>query len=207
MAELTLTQFVSLDGAVQGPGGPEEDTSGGFDVGGWVVPYGDESLWGWISDCFGRADGFLLGRKTYENFASHWPYVSDEEDPVVAKRLNSLPKYVASRTLGSVGWHNTTLLSGDIAEEVAELKRKPGRELQIHGSGALAQTLTQHELIDEYRLLVYPVVLGKGKRLFEEGTPPTAMQLTESKTSSTGVALHVYRPEGRPAFGSYALDQ
>jgi dihydrofolate reductase len=207
MAEVTLTQFLSLDGVVQGPGGPEEDTSGDFDLGGWVVPYVQEEMVAWVSEFFAQADGFLLGRRTYEIFAAYWPHVSDEDDPVVAKRLNSLPKYVASRTLGSADWHNSTLLGADVAKEVAELKRQPGRELQIHGSSGLAQTLMAHELIDEYRLIVYPVVLGKGKRLFADGALPTAMKLTRTETSVQGLALHVYRPQGRPTFGSFDLDQ
>jgi dihydrofolate reductase len=206
MTNVIVTTFLSLDGVMQGPGGPEEDRSGGFDHGGWLVPYADDDMGRLVVDWIAAADGFLLGRKTYEIFAAHWPHVTDEHDPV-ATRLNSLPKYVASRTLDKVEWNNSTLLKGDVAEEVARLKRQPGEELQVHGSGDLVQTLMEHDLVDEYRLWFYPVVLGRGKRLFKDGTVPTALRLVNTRTTSTGVAIHTYRPAGKPVYGSFALEQ
>lgn len=204
--KLTMTTFLSVDGVMQGPGGPEEDPRDGFDKGGWLVPYADEDMGTFVGEWFAAADGFVLGRRTYEIFAAHWPRVTDENDPV-ASRLNSLPKYVASTTLDKVEWNNSTLISANVAEEVAKLKQQPGNELQIHGSGALARTLMEHDLIDEYRLWIYPVVVGGGRRLFEDGGTPSALRLVDTKTTSTGVVIHVYRPAGPPEYGTFALDQ
>ena len=202
---LTLTMFLTLDGVVQAPGGPDEDPSGGFVHGGWLVPYADDDMAQAMAGFFEDADAFLLGRRTYEIFAAFWPKVTDPGDPI-AGPLNRLPKYVASRTLEEVSWQGTTLLKGDVATEVAELKRRPGRELQIHGSGGLAQTLMRHGLVDEYRLLTYPVVLGEGKRLFADGAMPVALDVVDRKTTSTGVSIDVYRPAGEPTYGSFELD-
>lgn len=203
---VTLTTFLSLDGVMQGPGAPDEDRSGGFEQGGWLVPYADEDMGRFVDDWFAAAEAFLLGRKTYEIFAAYWPQVTDENNPVATK-LNSLPKYVASKTLDEVEWNGSTLIKGDVAEEVANLKRQPGQELQVHGSGDLAQTLMQHGLVDEYRLWFYPVVLGSGKRLFGDGSVPAALKLVGTKTTGTGVVIHVYQPAGKPAYGSFALEQ
>jgi dihydrofolate reductase len=203
---LTLTMFQTMDGVVQAPGGPNEDPSGGFEHGGWLVPYADEDMARAMTGFFEEADAFLLGRRTYEIFAGAWPKVTDPDDPI-AGPLNRLPKYVASRTLDEVSWEGSTLLRGDVASEVAELKRQPGRELQVHGSGGLAQTLMQHDLVDEYRLLTFPVVLGTGKRLFADGAKPTALNVVDRRTTSAGVSIDVYTPAGEPTYGSFELDE
>ena len=200
---LTLTTFLSLDGVMQGPGGPNEDPSAGFTQGGWMVPYADEAMERFVTDWFAAADAFLLGRITYEIMAAYWPQVTDEDE--VAGKLNGLPKYVVSKTLDKVTWNNSTQIKGDPVEEVIKLKSQAGRELQVHGSGKLAQALIQHDLIDEYRLWLHPVVLGSGKRLFPEGRPPVALKLIETKTTGTGVVIHVYQPAGKPGLGSFAL--
>jgi dihydrofolate reductase len=203
---LTLHTFLTLDGVLQAPGGPDEDRDGGFPYGGWSFPYGDQDFGTAVSGWFDHASAFLLGRRTYEIFAGHWPLVTDPGDPVASK-LNALPKYVASTTLTSADWHNTTLIgSGDLAAEVAKLKEQPGRELQVHGSGGLAQTLIARDLIDEYRLLTFPVHLGAGKKLFRDGLRAGALRLVGSTTTSTGVVIARYEPDGAPRQGSYALD-
>lgn len=203
---LTLTTFVTLDGVMQAPGGPEEDRTGGFEQGGWLVPYADDDMGQAMTGFFEEADAFLLGRRTYEIFAGFWPKVTDPNDPI-AGRLNNLPKYVPTRTLEEASWAGTTLLKGDLAEEVTELKAKPGRELQVHGSGVLAQALMQHGLVDEYRLLTYPVILGAGRRLFADGAKPAALRLVDHRTTSTGVSIDVYQTVGDPTYGSFALDE
>src|SRR5918999_309820 len=201
---LTLTTFLTLDGVMQAPGGPTEDPSDGFEYGGWLVPYADEDMGEAMAGWFEEADAFLLGRRTYEISAGAWPKVTDPDDPF-ASRLNRLPKHVASRTLNEVTWSGSTLIDGDVVEAVAELKRRPGRELQVHGSGNLAQTLIKHGLVDEYRLLVYPVVLGAGRRLFADGARPEALRLLHTRTTSTGVMVAAYEAAGEPAFGSFEL--
>lgn len=203
--ELTLTTFLTLDGVYQGPGGPDEDTTGGFTSGGWSVPYGDEGFGAFVTESFSRADAFLLGRHTYEIFAAHWPRVTDPADPV-ATRLNSLPKYVAaSRELPQ--WAGTERLGPDTVAEVRALKERPGRELQIHGSGALAGSLLGAGLIDTLHLLTFPVALGRGKRLFSDTTLPTAYRLVRTHPTEAGVVISTYAYEGEPAYGSYALPQ
>ncbi|SCK07211.1 dihydrofolate reductase family protein [Streptomyces sp. WMMB 322] len=206
MTTLSLTTFVSVDGVMQAPGGPAEDPSGGFEQGGWVVPHIDDDMGAFIAKTFAEAGGFVLGRRTYEIFASYWPGVTDPDDPVAAK-LNSCPKYVASTTLKSAGWYNTTLLRENVPEQVAALKQQHqgGGELQIHGSGVLAQSLMAHDLVDLFRLLTFPVVLGNGRRLFAEGTRPMGMTLTESTTTGTGIAIHTYERTGPPEYGDFAL--
>ena len=201
---LTITTFVSLDGVMQAPGGPEEDRSNGFEYGGWLVPFVDEDMNRYVSEWFAQAGAFLFGRKTYEIMAAYWPRVTDENDPV-AGPMNRLPKYVASGTLDRLDWANSHLITGDVVEEVTKLKQQPGGELQVHGSGELARTLIDHNLIDEYRLWIYPVVLGAGKRLFAEGVTPTALRLVDTRATSTGVAVHSYQPTGKPTVGSFGL--
>jgi len=203
---LTVTSHLTLDGVMQSNGKPEPELNDGFEQGGWQVPYFDEDAARFAADWIAAADAFLLGRRTYELFAEHWSQVTDPNDPF-ATRLNGLPKYVVSATLDRVEWNNSILLHGDVFEEVAELKRQPGNELQVHGSGTLIRTLMEHDLVDEYRLLIHPVVLGNGKRLFADGTTPTALTLIDTKTTSRGVVVHVYQPAGKPEYGSVALER
>jgi dihydrofolate reductase len=204
---LTLHTFLTLDGVLQAPGGPEEDASDGFEHGGWSVPYGDEDdganpMEAW----FEQADAFLLGRRTYEIFAGFWPQAKGTEmDGPIAEKLNTLPKYVASTTLTSVEWENAQLISGDVADAVRKLKEQPGGELQVHGSGALATYLIDQGLVDEFRLLTYPVYLGTGKRLFADGVRPGALRMVSSSTTSSGVIIATYEAAGVPTYGSYAL--
>ena len=197
---LSITTFLSVDGVMQGPGSPDEDRSEGFDRGGWLVPLFDEATGQFITEIFDKADAFLLGRRTYEIFAGYWPKVTDPTDPV-ASRLNGLPKYVVSSHLRSADWQNSTIVKGDIAAEVARLKGMPGRELQVHGSGTLARTLLENDLVDEWRLLVFPVIVGAGRRLFPDLGVATGLRVVESRTTPSGVAIHVYQPTGRPEFG------
>jgi dihydrofolate reductase len=205
MSKLVVSAFVTLDGVMQGPGGPDEDLADGFEHGGWSVPYADEDMGEIMIGQFAGIEAFLLGRKTYEIFAAHWPHFTDEDDPVAGK-LNAAPKYVASRTLGEVTWNNAHLLKGDAAEAVSELKRQVAGEINVQGSSNLIQTLQQHDLVDEYRLLVDPVVLGTGKRLFAEGTAPAAMRLTSVRPTSTGAVFCTYERAGRPSYGSFDLE-
>ncbi|KPH98461.1 bifunctional deaminase-reductase domain protein [Actinobacteria bacterium OK074] len=202
MGRLTLTTFVTLDGVMQAPGGPEEDPGGGFTHGGWSFPYDDEDFGRFAVENFERADAFLLGRRTYDIFAGYWPKVTDPDNPIATK-LNGLPKYVPSATLTDPSWAHTTVLRGDLAKEVTELKERTGRELQIHGSGALALSLLALDLVDTVHLLTFPVVLGSGRRLFAEGTVPTAFHHRAARLTSTGVAIHTYDLKGRPTYGSY----
>jgi dihydrofolate reductase len=203
MGKLSLTQFVTLDGVYQAPGGPDEDPGGGFEHGGWSVPYGDEDFGAFMDEVFARPAAFLLGRRTYEIFAGYWPKQTDPADPVASK-LNALPKYVASTTLTSADWSGTTVLGGDLVKEVAALKERTDGEVQMHGSGRLAQSLMAHDLIDTVHLLVFPVVLGTGMRLFTDGARPTAFRHAGARTTGAGVAIHTYELAGRPEYGSYA---
>ncbi|TLS43792.1 dihydrofolate reductase [Streptomyces montanus] len=204
MGKLTLTSFVTLDGVYQAPGGPNEDPSGGFGHGGWSVPYGDEDFGRFMIEVFDHAGAFLLGRRTYEIFASHWPRVTDPADPIASK-LNSLPKYVASSTLTQPDWANTRVIGGDLLKEVTALKEDTDGELQVHGSGALAQSLLALDLVDTVHLLSFPVVLGTGRRLFAEGGLPTAFRHAGARVTGKGVAIHTYELAGRPEYGSYEL--
>ena len=203
---LTVTTFITLDGVYQAPGGPGEDDEGGFRHGGWSFPYAEEDFGAAMTGWFGKADAFLLGRKTYDIFASHWPKVTDPADPI-ASRLNALPKYVVSGSQRSFDWHNSRLVTGDVPAEIAELKQQPGNELQVHGSGHLVHTLIRHGLADEYRLLVFPIILGTGKRLFPDGDIAAALRLTDTKASGKGVQILIYEPAGPVQYGSFALDE
>ncbi len=187
---LTLLQFLSLDGVTQGPGAPDEDTTGGFTGGGWFAPHLDDVFLRMVTGWVREADGFLFGRRTYENFARDWPKATDPDDEI-ARQLNSRPKYVASRTLRTGDWAPTTVLSGDVAARVADLKRRPGRELQIHGSARLAQSLLAAALIDELRLVIAPVVVGAGRRLFPDGGTPAGLRLTHNESTPSGLAIGV----------------
>jgi dihydrofolate reductase len=202
--QLTLTTFLSVDGVMQGPGGPNEDRSDGFDRGGWLVPHFDEDMGEFMGEVFDKADAFLLGRRTYDIFAASWPKVTDPDDPI-AGRLNTLPKYVASRTVDSANWHNTTIIKGDVAAEVTRLKEQLGRELQVHGSGTLARTLIANDLIDEFRVIISPVIVGAGRRLFADAGVATGLRLVDSRTTGSGTAIHVYQRTGRPEFGEVEL--
>jgi dihydrofolate reductase len=197
--QLTSTIFLSVDGVYQGPGGPNEDRSGGFDRGGWLAPHFDEETGRFMMEIFEAPDAFLLGRRTYEIFAGYWPSVTDPNDPI-ANSLNNLPKYVASTTLKDPQWKDTTVLEGDLASAVRELKRREGRELQVHGSGQIVRFLLDHDLLDRLNLLVFPVIVGAGRRLFPENGLATALALDESRTTPSGVTMSVYRPTGRAEF-------
>jgi dihydrofolate reductase len=205
MRRLVVGTFLTVDGVMQAPGGSDEDREGGFKHGGWSVNYWDETMGQIIVESTLQADALLLGRKTYDIFAAHWPHVGDH-DPIAAK-LNSMPKYVASRTLDNVTWNNSTLIQGDVSKAVAELKEQSGGEIQVTGSGDLIQTLIEHDLVDEYRLWVFPVVLGEGKRLFSTGAVPAALNLVDTKTSSTGVAIHTYERAGAIQYGTFEVDK
>ncbi|RCG24025.1 dihydrofolate reductase [Sphaerisporangium album] len=191
--KLTLTAFLSLDGVMQAPGQPDEDREGGFELGGWLIPHADEDMGTFIGESFKEADAFLFGRKTYQIFAAHWPNVVDDSDPA-STQLNKCPKYVVSETLDTADWAGTTILKGNFVEEIIRLKNEPGNELQVHGSGVLARMLIEHGLVDEYRLWFFPVFLGKGKRLFEGGDGLATLSLVETKKTSTGAVVHIYRP-------------
>lgn len=199
---LVLMQFMSLDGVTQGPGAPDEDTTGGFARGGWFVPYVDEAFLAQAGEWTARADAFLFGRRTYEAFAGHWPSVRDPGDAIAAA-LNGLPKYVASNHLAEAGWGPGEVLSGDVAARVAQLKALPGRELQVHGSTTLGRFLLACGLVDELRLAVAPVVVGEGRRLFPAEGEAMALQPVASATMPSGIALLSYAPAGAPWYGSY----
>ncbi|NNH74313.1 dihydrofolate reductase [Nocardia uniformis] len=201
--ELSVTTFITLDGVYQAPGGPEEDPGGGFTHGGWSVPFGDDAFGEFMISVFDRVDAFLLGRRTYEIFAGYWPEHDDPADPI-AHKLNSLPKYVATRTLDQADWFGSELLHGDLVKEVTELKARPGHELQVHGSGDLVHTLLANGLVDTLNILTFPVILGSGKRLFVEGAQPTGLALTESRTTPAGVIIGTYRKQGAPVYGDYS---
>ncbi len=200
MRRLIVSTFVTLDGVMQAPGGPGEDDSGGFTHGGWSVNYWDEMMGKVMSEAMSAPFDLVLGRRTYDIFAAYWPTADDEG----AKPLNDATKYVASRSRPTLDWDRSVLIEGDVADGVAALKREDGPELQVHGSGNLIQTLLRTGLVDEYRLWVFPVLLGSGKRLFSDGTVPAGLKLVDSKVSTTGVVIGTYRPAGSLVTGSFA---
>ena len=202
MRKLIASTFASLDGIMQAPGGPDEDPTGGFALGGWMFGFADESMDISDSGFDGKDRELLLGRRTYEIFEAYWPYQPDD-DPV-ARTLNAAKKHVASRTLTALRWNNSTLLDGDVVPAIIALKSRPGPDLQIIGSGCLIQTLQAASLIDEYNVWTFPVVLGRGKRLFSETAKPSALRLVRSQVSTTGVVMSTYVPGGDIEPGSFA---
>ena len=205
MRKVIAAVFVSADGVMQAPGGPEEDPSGGFRYGGWVAPYFDEAVGEAVGGIFSRPFDLLLGRKTYEIFAAHWPYAEDGPDADIAKPFNSARKYVAASSRTPLTWNNSVAIH-DPAADVARLKAEDGPDLVIQGSSVLVQTLLAADLIDEYNLLVFPIVLGSGKRFFGVGTRGKALKLERSRTSSTGVTISTYAVAGDAQTGSFALE-
>jgi dihydrofolate reductase len=204
MRELILNTFLTLDGVMQAPGGPEEDGSGGFAHGGWSVSYWDEVMGQVMGEATSRPFDMVLGRKTYDIMAAYWPHAPEEEG---AKIFNDATKYVASRGRPTLEWQNSVLIEGDAAEGIAALKQEEGPELQVHGSGDLIQTLLAQDLVDRYRLWIFPVVIGSGKRLFAEGAVPSGLRLVGSKVSTTGVIMATYEPAGGIEVGSFALEE
>jgi dihydrofolate reductase len=196
--KLTTITHVSVDGVMQGLGGPDEDRRGGFERGGWALPLLDDEGATFVNQVFERADAFLFGRRTYEIFAGYWGVMADQHP--IAAALNARPKYVASTTLAEPRWADTTVLSGDVAAAIGDLKAKPAGELQVHGSGNLVRWLLDNHLVDEITLLTYPVVVGQGTRLFPDTGPDMALDLVDSRTTPKGVAIQVYRPAGRPQY-------
>ena len=199
--KLTTTTLVSVDGVMQGNGGPDEDRSGGFERGGWAMGLFDSEAMAFVYEVYQRADAFLFGRRTYEIFAGYWGVREDLEHPIVGA-LNTQPKYVASNTLTEPRWANTTVLSGDVAAAIGELKAKPAGELQVHGSGALTRWLLENDVVDEMNLLIVPVVVGQGTRLFPDTGPDIALDLVDSRATPKGVTIQVYRPTGRPQYAT-----
>jgi dihydrofolate reductase len=193
--KLVVNEFLTLDGVMQSPGYPDEDPSGGFEYGGWQMPLFDDVARDALVEGMEATDALLLGRRTYEIFAAYWP--TAENDPL-ADRMNGYRKYVVSTTLEEpLAWVNSTLIKGDATEEIGKLKEDPGKDLQVIGSGGLVQTLAENDLVDQYRLMINPLILGKGLRLFREGIKKTDLQLVDSKVSGTGVLIVTYEPAKR----------
>jgi dihydrofolate reductase len=204
MRKVVAAAFVSLDGVMQAPGGPPEDPTGGFTLGGWTVHYWDEPMGQFMGEMFSNSFDLLLGRKTYEIFAAHWPFVG-ADDPI-AKRFNAVTKYVATSSTEPLTWTNSVALRGDIAAAVARMKQEDGPTLLTQGSSVLLQTLLAHDLIDEFRLLIFPLVLGPGKRLFGQGAKPGALKLAATTVSTTGVVMSIYERAGAISTGSFELE-
>jgi len=194
MQKLVVNTFLTLDGVMQAPGDPQEDTEGGFTHGGWQIPYFDDDAGKIMDKNIAATEALLLGRKTYQIFAAYWP--TAPTDDTIAKKFNHIPKYVVSTTLDKAEWNNSTLIRSNIPEEIAKLKQKPGSGvLSVTGSGKLAQTLIKQNLVDEYELWIHPLVLGSGKRLFEDVVIPSNLKLMESKTTGSGVLILTYQPD------------
>ena len=198
MKKIIVLTFVTLDGVMQGPGGPTEDPSGNFTYGGWTVPYFDEFLGNVMTEQMSHPFDLLLGRKTFEVFASYWPHHPDE-----GPGINNATKYVASNTLTSHEWKKSVFLSGNVVDEIKKLKQEEGPDLQVHGSAQLIQTLLEHNLVDEFWLKIFPVTLGMGKRLFDKGTIPASYALVDSKTSPSGVIIATLKRAGEVKTGSF----
>jgi dihydrofolate reductase len=197
MRKVIVDEWMTLDGVVQAPGHAEEDTDGGFMHGGWHMPYFDDISRTWVVQGYADVGGFLLGRRTFEILGSYWP-TAPEEEQVIAQPLNSLPKYVASRTLTEpLAWQNSHVLQGDVAEAVAALRDQDGKDLRVIGSADLLQTLIEHDLVDEFRLMIDPLVVGGGKRLFRDGGPRRPLRLVDSQTTTTGAILTTYATADR----------
>jgi dihydrofolate reductase len=207
--KLTTITHVSVDGVMQGLGGQDEDRRGGFERGGWAIPLFYDEAATFLDQVFERADAFLFGRRTYEIFAGSWgtgSWGANEGNNPISVALNTRPKYVASTTLTDPQWANTTVLSGDVAAGIGEVKAKPAGELQVHGSGALIRWLLENDLVDEITLLTYPVIIGQGTRLFADAGADTALELVESRPTPSGVTIQVYRPAGRPQYATATAD-
>jgi dihydrofolate reductase len=204
MRRLIVATFTSLDGVMQAPGGPKEDPTGGFSFGGWTAPHFDEALGGAMGEIFGRPFDLLLGRKTYNIFAAHWPHVTDPNDPI-AGLFNRVTKYVASRANPKLTWQNSQWLGADTVASLKKLKGEDGPDLLVQGSSELIQTLWQNGLVDEFAVLTFPVVLGKGKRLFGNGTTPSGLKLIKSRSFPTGVIVANYRADGAVKIGDFQL--
>ena len=205
MRRIVASTFVSLDGVMQAPGGPGEDPTNGFAFGGWTFPHFDPALGGAMGEIFSRPFDLLLGRKTYEIFAAYWPFVSDPDGPI-AGPFNRVTKYVASRSLKTLSWNNSRLLGEDVVAALKRLKDEDGPDLLVQGSSGLMQTLWKSALVDEFTVLTFPLVLGKGKRLFADDAPPTGLKMIKSHIYPGGVIVASYRPDGAVKTGSFAQD-
>ena len=203
MRKIIITTFVTLDGVMQAPGGPEEDPTGDFKYGGWSFHYWDDSMGKVMDEFISKPFELLLGRKTYDIFAAHWPHVKNEP---IADKFNSTKKYVVSNSLEKTNWNNSFIIKENVVEKINDLKKENGPELQVHGSSNFIQTLIKNNLVDEYHVWTFPITVGNGKRLFGDGTIPINLKLIKSKTSSTGVIMSVYEPAGEVKIGSFALD-
>ena len=204
--KLTTITHVSVDGVMQGLGRSEEDRRGGFERGGWALPLFENEAATFLEQVFQRADAFLFGRRTYEIFAGSWGAIAEMRAQPIGVALNEKPKYVASTTLTDPQWAATTVLSGDVAAAIRELKAEPGGELQVHGSGVLIRWLLDNRLVDEISLFTYPVVIGQGTRLFPDAGPDIALDLVDSRAFPNGITLQVYRPTGRPQYATATAD-